>query len=79
MLVHAGLLTPDAPLEAYLREASDLPSPDPSTARETDARPPAPTGTPAASGGVHVAAHTRRAPGRRRGAPKTGELPLWDE
>ena len=47
MLVNAGLLTPDERLEAFLRSASGLPSPDPDTARaaaETDTvnQPPAP-------------------------------------
>lgn len=34
MLVNAGLLTPDGRLEAFLRSATGLPSPDPDTARE---------------------------------------------
>lgn len=56
ILVEAGILTPDEPLEARVREDMGLPEADPSTARTTPAPAPAPApdtaGTPAASGGA---------------------------
>ncbi len=80
MLVSAGLLTPDERLEAFLRSATGLPSPDPDTAREaeepavpTDSQPPKPGGS------VNVKPHTRRAPkARARQAKLNGEPTLWD-
>lgn len=76
MLVNAKLLTPDAPLEAYLREAAGLPTPDPETARElTDSPQP---DAPAPSAAVNVKPHTRRAPkSRGRQAKSNGGQTLW--
>lgn len=74
LLVNANLLTPDEKLEAFLRSATGLPSPDPDTAREPAAAtdPQAPP-----AGGVQVAAHTRRAPAAHRRSKTNGGDTLW--
>jgi hypothetical protein len=46
MLVGARLITPDEPLEAYLRAAAGLPAPDPATTRDPEP-PPQPQPAPA--------------------------------
>lgn len=76
MLVNARLLTPDAPLEAFLRAAAGLPAPDPQTERvEQEASPPVPTGT---GDGVPTARMRPRgrSPKDRRKNPDGG-LPLF--
>lgn len=77
MLVNAGLLTPDARLEQFLRSSTGLPGPDPETARETDEQDgpnqPAPP-----AGAVNVKPHTRRAP-KARGRKANGDPTLWDK
>ncbi|MCQ9384438.1 DUF935 domain-containing protein [Brevibacterium moorei] len=45
-LTTAGLLTPDARLEDYVRTRSGLPEADPSTARQQDVDTPTPAGAP---------------------------------
>lgn len=82
MLVNAKLVTPDGPLEAFLRQSAGLPAPDPDSARtETGTEGPESETDPAVdepNGGVKVAAHTRRAPAGRRRTPKTnGGDTLW--
>ena len=78
MLVNAKLLTPDAPLEAFLRAAAGLPAPDPDTARDDapttggapddgSTEPPAPSSTRSA------AAKARQ----RREHPKNKQGGLW--
>lgn len=78
MLVNAKLLTPDAPLEAFLRAAAGLPAPDPETARDdapatggaadgSNTEPPAPSSTRSA------AAKARQ----RREHPKNQQGGLW--
>ncbi|MGV7585239.1 phage portal protein family protein [Mycobacterium kansasii] len=74
MLVAAGIITPDSPLEAFIRAAAGLPAPDPKTEREPaqptqQAQPP---GKPP-SNRISVREHTRRAPG----APKVEQEPLF--
>lgn len=76
MLVNAGLLTPDERLEAFLRSSTGLPSADADTAREQGDPPP--VADPAApTGGIKVAAHTRRAPAARRRQNSNGGDTLW--
>jgi hypothetical protein len=75
LLAGAGLIHPDADLEAAIRQSAGLPAPDPAE----DAAPPIdPAADPGSQAGVRVAAHTRRAPAARRRAPKTnGGDTLW--
>ncbi len=73
MLVNAGLLTPDGRLEAFLRSATGLPSPDPDTAREPDPATPDPAADLTADPNA-TRAPVARARGRR---PLSGEQTLW--
>ncbi|XTP37094.1 phage portal protein family protein [Mycobacterium sp. TJFP1] len=76
MLVNAGLLTPDARLEQFLRTASGLPSPDPDTARDVDESDQAddtPESTEAAAQTRSAAARARQ----RREHPKSRQESLW--
>lgn len=88
MLAAARLLTPDDPLEAFIRSASGLPPADPATADEPDPAAPAagaeddqpnPPAAQNSLGAVQVKGHTRRAP-RAQARPKTtneGAQTLW--
>lgn len=73
MLVSAGLLTPDARLEQFLRTASGLPSPDPDTARDADEADDTPESTEAAAPTRSAAARARQ----RREHPKSRQEALW--
>ena len=83
MLVNAGLLTPDERLEAFLRSASGLPSPDPNTARQVTtgnsaSEPPEPPDD--TSDAPEDRLHTRSAAARsrqRREHPKNRQEGLW--
>jgi hypothetical protein len=86
MLVNAKLLTPDGPLEAFLRSAAGLPTADPDTERQTE--PPVPTGddggeseteepSEQANNGPRARARGR-SPKDRRKAPD-GAMKLWDD
>lgn len=77
MLVNAGLLTPDARLEQFLRSSTGLPGPDPETARETDEQD-GPISQHPPAGAVNVKPHTRRAP-KARGRKANGDPTLWDK
>jgi hypothetical protein len=74
LLATSGLIHPDNELEAAIRQAAGLPAPDPNAAPPDDTQaPPAPTG------GVPVAAHTRRAPRARAQRTKSkGQQTLWE-
>ncbi|MEW2483579.1 hypothetical protein AB0876_28735 [Mycobacterium sp. NPDC049093] len=75
MLVNAKLLTPDAPLEAFLRSAAGLPTRDPDSAREDEADdegpeqdpPPPPSSSRSASAKAR----------QRREHPKNQQKGLW--
>lgn len=76
MLVAAGILTPDSPLEAFIRSSAGLPAPDPKTEREKEPPPPQPAEPAppkASSGRITVREHTRRA----KTAQSDGALPLF--
>lgn len=82
MLVNAKLLTPDAPLESFLRSAAGLPAPDPESAREDEEPDPDdPEDGAAAPPGQQPNARLRprgRSPKDRRKQPD-GAMPLWTE
>jgi hypothetical protein len=74
LMATAGLIKPDAELEAAIRQNAGLPAPDPAEAYTNEPPDPAAETT----GGVKVSAHTRRAPAARRRKPKTnGGDTLW--
>ncbi|MCG7596349.1 DUF935 domain-containing protein [Mycobacterium sp. PSTR-4-N] len=73
MLVNAGLLTPDARLEQFLRTTTGLPDADPETERAT----PEPMPTPPPADGPAARKRPRgRSPKDRRKTPD-GAQPLW--
>ena len=83
MLVSAGLLTPDARLEHFLRSATGLPAADPETEREVDETttddddapptPPPPADAANSTSRVRVREHTRRV----GGGPANGQRSLF--
>ncbi|WP_373202667.1 phage portal protein family protein [Mycobacterium marinum] len=70
MLVAAGIITPDSPLESFIRASAGLPAPDPKTEREQPTQQPS-AKTP--TNRIKVREHTRRS----AGAPKDEQEPLF--
>lgn len=78
MLVNAGLLTPDARLEAFIRSATGLPGPDPNAPGSEPEPANEPDDAPHNSrGSVHVRTHTRVRPGGASTAKRNGDPTLW--
>lgn len=63
MLVAAGIITPDSPLEAFIRASAGLPAPDPKSERQPAGgqQPQLPAGN--SSNRIRVREHTRRPAG----------------
>lgn len=75
MLVASGIITPDSPLEAFIRASAGLPAPDPKTERQP-ATPPQQQPQPPAdkpSNRITVREHTRRS----ATAPAEEQEPLF--
>ncbi|SIK42877.1 Mu-like prophage protein gp29 [Mycobacteroides abscessus subsp. abscessus] len=78
MLVNAGLLTPDARLEAFIRSATGLPGPDPNAPEAEPEPDDESAAAPRNSGGpVRVRTHTRARPGGASTATRNGDPTLW--